>query len=160
MLTMLLLLCFFFFFCSCRAVAIFVVILLSLLFQITSFARHPSASLCCCWRWQCSAGLPYASPPQRLVEPELLLRSQIGDAQRCPSYQIYFISLSQFWILESTFRAKPACPRPTANRNGFGTFGRTSEDCLYLNIFTKNLKQSQVSFLHGCNNFMRQGLKT
>ena len=44
-------------------------------------------------------------------------------------------------------RAKPACPRPNANRNGFGTFGRTSEDCLYLNIFTKNLKQSQVQII-------------
>jgi len=67
-------------------------------------------------------GIPYARPPQRLVEPELLLRPT---------------------GIDNAMRAKPACPRPNANRNGFGTFGRTSEDCLYLNIFTKNLKQSQ-----------------
>ena len=91
------------------------------------------------------------------------MRSNIGDAKRCPlkfspkistdfnlkissSSSMYTIKNYQQIILRilNVSRAKPACPRPNANRNGFGTFGRTSEDCLYLNIFTKNLKQSQV----------------
>lgn len=46
-------------------------------------------------------------------------------------------------------RAKPACPRASSG----GTFGlhRTSEDCLYLNIFTKNLEKSQVGSLACCH---------
>ena len=74
--------------------------------------------------------------------------------QRCKEVSIKFrrelvrsIIPNPFKVSLDVSRAKPACPRPNANSNGYGAFGRTSEDCLYLNVFTKNLKQSQVSMI-------------
>ena len=48
-------------------------------------------------------------------------------------------------------RPKPACPRPSAGTSY--SFPRSSEDCLYLNVFTKNLARSEVSQSKSVNSF-------